>query len=55
MSARGRCEGCGETVTIDVPPDGHTRAEHAPTCRCQTTNDTCPVPALCGPVRAEEE
>ena len=26
--AKGRCQGCGEDVEIDVPPDGHTRTEY---------------------------
>ena len=28
MSERGRCQGCGEDVEIDVAPDGHTRVEY---------------------------
>lgn len=55
--SRGKCAGCGEEVEIDVPPNGHTRAEHdAP-----STHDehggcrTCPVAVLCGPVTAETD
>ena len=55
---RGWCQGCGETVVIDVPPDGHTRPEHA--CRGDEREcyRRCPVAVLCGPVEqepAEEE
>ena len=48
----GRCLGCGDYVTIDCPPDGHTRSEHAADCKglCHS----CPIPVLCGPVQVGE-
>ena len=49
MSKRGKCMGCGEYVRVDVPPDGHTRAEHdSHDVAVECSN--CPVPILCGPV-----
>jgi hypothetical protein len=51
-SVKGFCRSCGERVYIDVPPDGHTRAAHAPDCDGNCKGG-CPVPVLCGPVDAD--
>lgn len=47
---KGRCGGCGDYVTIDVPPDGHTRTrigEHGPILCGLVTPDAIPCSA-CG-------
>lgn len=47
---RGTCEQCGEVVTVDVPPNGHTRAGHDCGGDEKACAIRCPVPTLCGPV-----
>lgn len=53
---RGHCQGCGQRVTIDVPPDGHVVPEHASGCSPEYGCAAgCPEPNLCGPVEPDRD
>lgn len=49
----GRCQGCGERVTINLGTNGHGRSEHHPSCRGDCRQ--CPVQVLCGLVDVDPE
>lgn len=51
--ASGMCQGCGQRVEIDVPPNGHARTDHSPRCDGYTCAPDCPVQVLCGPVEPD--
>ena len=51
----GWCEGCGQYVHIDLPPDSHTRSGHDCSGDDRACQTRCPVPMLCGPVKKASE
>lgn len=54
MGERGYCRGCGQRVSVDVPPDGHTRAVPIPSSSGPAWAGAL-EPMLCGPVDCDPE
>lgn len=52
---KGRCQGCGEFVFIDSPPDGHIVPAHDCGGDERACQYRCPAQDRCGPVETPPE